>query len=196
MQPGLLMLKPTRGFYFLATTLLVACQTIPEGPTPEFAPDMVVGTDYAMFFRLGPQQAGGADLSLRTNEQVMLLRKEFGYSRVQLENGLVGYIANEDIQPAPEPPPDPERKRMMKKRKSGRSSSDESESYDDLVPIPDPNLGLVPDDVALEPLPDLLPEGVDVPGPSPGATPQAAPLREEGVPETDDEPAPPVSTST
>jgi hypothetical protein len=59
---------------------VTACQTVPINPSPDFVPDMVVNTDYAQFFRLGPQQAGGADLSLRTNEQVMLLRKEFGYS--------------------------------------------------------------------------------------------------------------------
>ncbi|MFM8808847.1 MAG: hypothetical protein ACKOJB_08095, partial [Chthoniobacterales bacterium] len=81
--------------------MLAACETMPVGPAPEFLPDMVVSNDYSLFFRLGPQQAGGADLSLRTNENVMLLRKEFGYSRVQLENGMVGYMANEDIQPAP-----------------------------------------------------------------------------------------------
>ena len=177
--------------------LLAACQTVPEGPPPDFVPDMVVSTDYALFFRLGPQQAGGADLSLRTNEPVMLLRKEFGYSRVQLENGLIGYMANEDIQPAPEPPPEPERKRMPpKKKKKGSGSSSRYESYEENIPIPDPNLGLLPDDVPLEPLPDLLPENVDVPAPAPAPTATPAPVREQGVPEADEEPAPPVSTST
>ena len=186
-------------FLLLAVTgLLAACQTVPEGPTPDFVPDMVVSTDYALFFRLGPQQMGGADLSLRTNENVMLLRKEFGYSRVQLENGLVGYMANEDIQPAPEPPPDPERKRMppKKEKKSRRGSSQTYSSYEENIPVPDPNLGLTPDDVPLEPLPELLPENVDVPGPTPAPTPTPAPVKEQGIPETDDEPAPPVSTST
>ena len=196
MALGLPMLKSIRGFCFAATFFLVACQTVPEGPAPDFVPDMVVSADYALFFRLGPQQAGGADLSLRTNESVMLLRKEFGYSRVQLENGLVGYMANEDIQPAPEPPPDQERKRLSKKKKSGRGSSQAYEDYEENIPIPDPNLGLMPDDVPLEPLPDLLPENIDIPAPAPVPTPQAEPVKEKGVPETDDEPAPPVSTST
>jgi hypothetical protein len=115
---------------------------------------------------------------------------------VQLENGLVGYMANEDIQPAPEPPPDQERKRVSKKKKSGRSSSQQDEDYEENIPIPDPNLGLLPDDVPLEPLPDLLPENIDVPAPAPAPTPQAEPVKERGVPEADDEPAPPVSTST
>jgi len=181
-----------------AVGLLTACQTLPEGPAPDFVPDMVVSTDYALFFRLGPQQAGGADLSLRTNETVMLLRKEFGYSRVQLENGLVGYMANEDIQPAPEPPPDPERKRMppKKEKKSGRGSSQSYRSYEENLPVPDPNLGLLPDDVPLDPLPDLLPENVDFPEPTPPPTPPPAPVKEQGIPETEDEPKPPVSTST
>lgn len=177
-----------------AALLLAACETTPVGPAPEFLPDMVVSNDYSLFFRLGPQQAGGADLSLRTNEKVMLLRQEFGYSRVQLENGLVGYMANEDVQPAPEPPPDPERKRLSKKKKSGRSA-EKYDDYEENIPVPDPNLGLLPDDVPLEPLPDLLPEAVDVPAPAPAEEP--APVRREILPEGQDgESPPPVSTST
>lgn len=155
---------------------------------------MVVSNDYSLFFRLGPQQAGGADLSLRTNENVMLLRKEFGYSRVQLENGMVGYMANEDIQPAPEPPP--EQKRKKSKKKSSRSA-ESYEDYEENIPIPDPNLGILPDDVPLEPLPDLLPEGVDVAAPTPAPTPQPTPVKEETVPEgQESESTAPVSTST
>ncbi|MFM8458263.1 MAG: hypothetical protein ACKOB0_04860, partial [Chthoniobacterales bacterium] len=130
------------------------------------------------------------------NEKVMLLRKEFGYSRVQLENGLVGYMANEDIQPAPEPPPNLERKHTTpKKKKSGRSTA-RYDDYEENIPIPDPNLGLVPDDVPLEPLPDLLPEAVDLPASTPAPTPQPTPVK-EGLPEKQEEDAaPPVSTST
>lgn len=182
---------------FAAALLLAACETTPVGPAPDFMPDMVVSNEYSLFFRLGPQQAGGADMSLRTNEKVMLLRKEFGYSRVQLENGMVGYMANEDIQPAPEPPPDPERKRIpSKKKKSGRSPV-QDDNYEENIPIPDPNLGILPEDVPLEPLPDLLPEAVDVPSPTPAPTPEPTPVKQEVLPEGQDgEPAPPVSTST
>jgi len=176
--------------------MLAACETTPVGPAPEFLPDMVVSNDYSLFFRLGPQQAGGADLSLRTNENVMLLRKEFGYSRVQLENGMVGYMANEDIQPAPEPPPEQKRKKS-KKRSGGSGDSQSYDNYEENIPIPDPNLGILPDDVPLEPLPDLLPEGVDVTLPTPVPTPQPTPVKEEAVPEGQEgEPAAPVSTST
>jgi len=165
------------------------CETVPMEASPDFAPDMVVGTDYSQFFRLGPQQAGGADRSLRTGDRVMLQRKEFGYSRVQLEDGQVGYMANEDIQPAP---PEPKPQPTPRKRGSRREEVYEDSYYDNL-PIPDPNLNILPEDVPLEPLPDLLPE--PPPPPTPAPTPKPTPVR-ESLPETSPETTPPVSTST
>lgn len=183
-------------FCALGAAVLAACQSLPEGPAPEFVPDMVVSSDYALFYRLGPQQAGGADLSLRTNEQVMLLRKEFGYSRVQLEDGQVGYMANEDIQPAPEPPKSDRKRLREKKKKGGRGSSSDDEVYEENIPIPDANLGILPEDVPLEPLPDLLPEPAGEPESPPAPTPQPTPVRETLPEKHEEEPAPPVSTST
>jgi hypothetical protein len=185
-----------------ATLVLLAptgCETVPMEPSPDFVPDMVVATDYAQFFKLGPQQAGGADFSLRAGETVMLQRKEFGYSRVQLENNLVGYMANEDITPAP-----PQEKLKPGKRKTGdrtgstsrpRSrSAPEPEDFEDL-PISDLNLDILPEDIPLEPLPDLLPEPTpQAPAPAPAPAPQPTPIK-EGIPETDPGTAP-VSTST
>ncbi len=173
----------------LAVAAVAGCETVPLEPSPDFVPDMVVATDYAQFFRLGPQQAGGADRSLRTSDRVMLQRKEFGYSRVQLEDGQVGYMANEDIQPAPpEPKPGP-----TPRKKGSRRQAEEEEYYYDNNPIPDPNLDILPEDVPLEPLPDLMPEPVDVPTPAP--TPKPTP-KTESLPEKTPEAAPPVSTST
>ena len=199
--------KAARFLAGLAAVLLVAaCETTPLQPSDNFVSDMVVVTDYAQFFRLGPQQAGGADFSLRTGERVMLQRKEFGYSRVQLENGLVGYMANEDITSAP---PEPRRKRGLQRngtREGGSSSggrgraSLEEESFDEIA-LPDPNLDIMPEDVPIEPLPDLVPSSVDQPKPerapvkipAPDAAP--APVR-EALPETSPANTPPVSTST
>jgi len=181
----------------VAVLAVAGCQTVPMDPSPDFVPDMVVTIDYAQFFRLGPQQAGGADLSLRTNEQVMLLHKEFGYSRVQLENSQVGYIANEDIQPAPEPPPEAKKKHASTGKKR-RGAEPEPKYEDDLyenIPLPDANLNIKPEDVPLEPLPDLLPEPVDVPVAAP--TPQPTPVKEtlpEALPPAEQKV--PVSTST
>jgi hypothetical protein len=177
-----------------SAVLLAACETTPVGPASEFVPDKVVSADFAHFWKLGPAQASGPDLSLRTNEKVMMLQSGFGFSRVQLENGMVGYMANEDIQPAPEPPPEQKRKKSKKKSSRGSESYDD---YEENIPIPDPNLGILPDDVPLEPLPDLLPEGVDLASPTPAPTPQPTPVKEEAIPEgQESETAAPVSTST
>lgn len=184
----------------IAALLLAACETVPLVPSANFVGDMLVSVDYAQFFRLGPQQAGGADRSLRLNDRVMLLRKEFGYSRVQLEDGQVGYMANEDIKAAP---PEPKPPRSQRKRGGGSYDSGGAQSYDDL-PMADPNLNILPEDIPLEPLPDLLPEPVTSPGATPEPTrpatepaPAAAPIK-ESLPEStpgSESPAP-VSTST
>jgi hypothetical protein len=192
----------------LALVLSVTgCETVPLEPSPNFVGNMVVSTEYAQFFRLGPQQAGGADLSLRSGKLVMLQRKEFGYSRVQLEDGQVGYMANEDLQPAP---PEPPRKRGLRSAAAdGRSRNNASgraprgtQNYDEEtfnnIALPDPNLDIMPEDVPLEPLPELIPAQVDEPArvptkiPLPDAAPSAPALENLPAPEAT---APPVSTS-
>ena len=136
-----------------ALLLSSGCETTPLEPSPDFIGDTVIVTDYAQFFRLGPQQAGGADLSLRTGELVMLQRKEFGYSRVQLEDGQVGYMANEDLQPAP---PEQRRKRGLRSGATNAGSRSDApgrnkrsaQTYDEEVfediALPDPNLDIMP----------------------------------------------------
>jgi hypothetical protein len=194
--------------------LSVGCETTPMEPNPNFVDDTVVVSDYAQFFRLGPQQAGGADMTLRTGERVMLQRKEFGYSRVQLEDGQVGYMANEDLQPAP---PEPRRKRGLRNaaatgeegpRRGSRSSapSTEEEFYEDIA-LPDPNLDIMPEDVPIEPLPPVRTEPetaptnqtprkpVQIPMPGTGPAPASPPAPSESAPQPEATP-PPVSTST
>lgn len=157
----------------LVLLLPAGCETVPMEASDNFVGDMVVVTEYASFFRLGPQQAGGADRSLRTGERVMLLRKEFGYSRVQLEDEQVGYMANEDIQPAP---PEPRRKPSQRKPgQGGGGRAYEDDNYSDIPVVADPSLDIMPEDVPIEPLPDLLPEPVDSPAPAPSPTPEPAP---------------------
>ena len=192
----------------LALVLSVTgCETVPLEPSPNFVGNMVVSTEYAQFFRLGPQQAGGADLSLRSGKLVMLQRKEFGYSRVQLEDGQVGYMANEDLQPAP--PVAPRKRGLRSAAADGRSRNNVSgrvphgaQNYDEEtfnnIALPDPNLDIMPEDVPLEPLPELIPAPVDEPArvptkiPLPNAATSAPALENLPAPEAT---APPVSTS-
>jgi hypothetical protein len=186
---------------------VTGCETVPLEPSPNFVGNMVVSTEYAQFFRLGPQQAGGADLSLRSGKLVMLQRKEFGYSRVQLEDGQVGYMANEDLQPAP--PVAPRKRGLRSAAADGRSRNNVSgrvprgaQNYDEEtfnnIALPDPNLDIMPEDVPLEPLPELIPTPVDEPArvpikiPLPDAAPSAPALENLPTPEAT---APPVSTS-
>ena len=191
------------------------CETVPPEPSPDFVGDTVIANDFAEFFRLGPQQAGGADLSLRTGEFVMLQRKEFGYSRVQLEDGQIGYMANEDLQPAP---PEPRRKFGLREKpgRSGdagsprsrqRTSAAEEEFIDADIALPDPNLDIMPEEVPIEPLPELVPSSVNQPSSVDQPKPKRAPVKipapdaapapvQQPLPETAPANTPPVSTST
>jgi hypothetical protein len=209
-------LKASRLLAFALICLAAAgCETMqPLTPSPDFVDDTVIVSDFAQFFRLGPQQAGGADLSLRTGERVMLQRKEFGYSRVQLEDGQVGYMANEDLQPAP---PEPRRKFGLREkpdsrgddsapRRKQRGPASEEDFTDADIPLPDPNLDIMPEEIPLEPLPEVPPppplepanqpirEPVKVP--LPGPEPDAAPVGPPSITPPQEAPAPPVSTST
>ncbi len=161
-------------FGLVSALFLAGCAGSKELTIPEdFRGDMVVVTEYSPFYRLGPQQAGGPDLSLRVGERVMLLRKEFGYSRVKLDDKRVGYMANEDIQPAP---PEPVKRERVDT--SSRSRGGSGRVVDDGPPpdfsLPDPDLNIGPEEIPVEPLPPL-PEMVPEPPASPSAPEPAKP---------------------
>ena len=88
--------------------LLALCGTscsTPESAAPAAASDSgqyyVVSAREAKFFRYGPQQASGPDEKLAQGTLVTLIRPTFGYRKVQLSNGLQGYVASQDIHAAP-----------------------------------------------------------------------------------------------
>ena len=72
-----------------------------------------VTVDSAAFFRHGPQQGRDPDLKLPKDTIVKIIRPSFGFTKIQLvASGLQGYVASEEIGPAPvtllaaaEPPP-------------------------------------------------------------------------------------------
>jgi hypothetical protein len=53
------------------------------------------------FYRYGPQQGNGPDLQLPHDSIMKVIRPSFGYVKVELQDGENGYVANEDIRPAP-----------------------------------------------------------------------------------------------
>lgn len=63
----------------------------------------VIGPPQTPMFRYGPAQSFGPDFNLQQGQHVVMLRKEFGYSRVMTEDGQSGYVATEDLIPAPPP---------------------------------------------------------------------------------------------
>lgn len=54
-------------------------------------------------FRYGPAQSFGPDFTLKQGQHVVLMRKEYGYSRIMTDEGQSGYVATEDIIPAKAP---------------------------------------------------------------------------------------------
>jgi hypothetical protein len=54
------------------------------------------------FYRYGPAQAFGADFHLAKGDAVVLIRKGFGFSRVQTDAGVTGYVPTEDLELDPD----------------------------------------------------------------------------------------------
>jgi hypothetical protein len=63
---------------------------------------LAVTAQQTPFYRYGPQQTQGADRQLPRDTVVTLVRHSFGYSRVRLEDGQQGFVANDDVAKAPE----------------------------------------------------------------------------------------------
>ncbi|HEX8373138.1 MAG TPA: hypothetical protein VF585_10185 [Chthoniobacterales bacterium] len=78
-----------------------AAQTTGATTSPDGQTYLVVKADFTPLYRTGPQQPTGPDQSLPKDTLVTLLKRGFGFSRVQLESGLNGYVATEDLGPAP-----------------------------------------------------------------------------------------------
>ena len=108
------------GAVFLSASLtllfLTACST--TQPAPQTASDapvhFIVIADSTSFFKYGPAQASGPDLSLKKGQIVTMVEKHYGYSRVIDPDGDAGYVGTDDIAPAPalaaaQPAPEPKR---------------------------------------------------------------------------------------
>lgn len=83
------------------TILLTGCAGSSPGKGDVYC---AVSAPQAQVYRFGPSQPTGADALLTRGDRVIMLRQEYGYSRVMTENGLTGFVANDFISPAPPPP--------------------------------------------------------------------------------------------
>jgi len=64
-----------------------------------------------------------------------MLRREFGFSYVEIKGGRTGYIANEEIAPAPQLQPVPSAIPSRKRSQSG--SAGISNAFESSVPMPE-----------------------------------------------------------
>lgn len=144
---------------FFPLVCVVGCAT--QTFEPANAPEFLVQSDYAPFYSLGPGQERGPDASLKRGERVRMLRREFGFSYVEIQDGRVGYIANEEILPAPKR--GPESTASPSRKHSGGGAARISRSSE--APFPPPEIEVLPEPVdvlhpisEMEPTPDSKPE--------------------------------------
>ena len=118
---------------FFSVVCLVGCMT--QSFDPAKAPEFLVSADYAPFYALGPGQGRGPDASLQRGERVKMLRREFGFSYVEIKDGRAGYVANEDIAPAP--PREPESSARPSRKRSQSGSAEFSNALEAPVLLPE-----------------------------------------------------------
>lgn len=125
-----------------ASILLVACQTGGGVSTGEPEARFVVSADRTAFFERGPAQDYGPDFNLTKGQEVTMVERSFGFSRVRTSLGKVGYVSTEDLAvapPLPEPTPAPVNA-SRSSSSSSSSSSRQSIDYSDVVtdlPLPE-----------------------------------------------------------
>jgi hypothetical protein len=130
-----------------------ACATQPVAAGTRY----VVSVRNASFYKYGPAQSFGPDFALSQGTKVTMLKKSFGFSHVKTEDGIDGYVASEEVKPAPHEPS------SVKPSVAGsRSSPASSRSKRSNV---GPTPGSPPLDMSDLPLP--LPENSEPPKPAP-----------------------------
>src|SRR3954468_23283895 len=83
-------------------SLQVGCAN--QGGTAHPGNRYVVSGTRNEFYKYGPAQAFGPDRNLTKGDKVTMLDRQFGFSQVRLDNNETGFIATDDLTPAP---PDP-----------------------------------------------------------------------------------------
>lgn len=147
----------------LVAMLLASCAATATY-TADTAPEYIIIKGYSPFYKLGPMQ-GRPDASLPLDTRVKLLRNDAGYSQVQLDDARTGYVANENMAPAPPRPPTPPADAAVtgSGRKKGNRPNSPSYTGEQLndIPLPDVNV----------PAPDLNIGSEDITAPVPTPTP-------------------------
>jgi hypothetical protein len=86
----------------VALLILNACS---NGKSPSaLTGSYIVSVPKAAFYKYGPAQSFGPDLQLTQGRKLTVLDHSYGFSHVMTDDGTTGYVANEDIKPAPTAP--------------------------------------------------------------------------------------------
>ena len=99
-------IRGKRGALLVAVALIscqAACSSAHKSPVAKANSGKMfaVTAEKTSFYRYGPQQGNGPDQSLPKDTLMTLIRPSFGYCKVQLLAGGEGFVASEDIKPAP-----------------------------------------------------------------------------------------------
>ena len=149
--------------------------------SPDQAPEYTITRSFTPFYSERPVEGATTDISLSEKTRVKLLRKETGYSRVQLEDSREGYVANKNMVVAPpgsqdrpfgstveESRPKPRRKKRII-RAAAPTPPPVAQGEQ---PRPSPQEVTAPPSPT--PTPQVVPK--ETPAPTPAPTPQATPL--------------------
>ena len=158
-------------FTLVCLVALFLCGCATQTYAPDVAPEYVIIRDASGFYRLGPEQGHGPDALLPVQTRVKLLRREMGFSLVQMEDSKTGYIANENMAVAPPRPPQLSTgDQNFYPRKGGGKSTGRPYFGPQVNDAPLPKFeGPAPD---LKIQPDIVPDTIPVPSDAPGAGPK------------------------
>ena len=81
----------------LALALLSACATKPVVSGSRY----IISAPTTAFYKYGPAQSFGPDTTLTRGTVVTMLESTWGFCHVMTSTGLSGYVASDDLKPAP-----------------------------------------------------------------------------------------------
>ncbi len=95
----------TRSFFTLACVLSAALAILAGCTTGGGAPGRyVVTAAKSPFYKYGPAQTFGPDFALDRGQKVTVVESSLGFAKVTTDDGTSGYMATDDLSPAPAEP--------------------------------------------------------------------------------------------
>jgi len=91
----------------------------------------VIAVPKAAFYKYGPAQTFGPDFLLSQDVKVTVLKRDWAFTRVMTDDGTAGYIASEDLKPAPPEPPPPTGSSSGVRTQSGKPKRSNVQSVPD-----------------------------------------------------------------